>query len=229
MTKQLTDAEIDLAREIFLRTMQPTKTQEFNQQMAECSIRLSRVFSAAVREENRNCNEVEIDPIYTGISVEGMKAEFANFDNVGYTAFSGINSFSKNIDQSLPGELAAYPDAPRFDEMVSGFAKFDLYADGHRDKYKKTKTSSANTITCNYYPIYGTKDCYIAHTYPDWVVAKYTDKSGVIWGSDTDNLSFIDGYWYPVEPSDTRKVCILSFEVCLVDPENSLVSIGLPF
>lgn len=209
MNKHLTDAEINLAREIFLRAMQPVKTQDFNQQMAECSIRLARLFTAAVCEENRHCNEVDIDPIYTGISVEDVK---------------------KSFDANLPGELAAkYPDAPRFDEMNCGFAKFDLYAEGHRNKYQKIKTESVNEITCSYYGLDTLADKYIAHTYPDWVVAKYTDKFGTIWGSDRSNLVFNDGMWMPFDMSGVQRMCILSYEKCLVDPEHSLVSIDLPF
>lgn len=208
MNKHLTDAEINLAREIFLRTMQPVKTQDFNQQMAECSIRLARLFTAAVCEENRHCNHVEIDPIYTGISVEQMKKDF---------------------DSALQGELAVkYPDAPRFDEMVSGFAKFDLYAEGHNTKYEKIETKSFGTITCSYH-VGDLADKYIEHTYPDWVVAKYTDKFGTIWGSDRSDLVFNDGMWMPSDMSGVQKMCILSYEKCLVAPENSLVSIGLPF
>lgn len=210
MKKHLTDAEINLAREIFLRTMQPVKTQDFNQQMAECSIRLARLFTAAVCEENRHCNEVDIDPIYTSISVEDMK---------------------KSFDADLPGELAVkYPDAPRFDEMACCYEKFNIFGSLHKAKYEKIKVIE-ETITCNVFGVDGIEGSYIEHTYPDWVVAKFTDKNGVVWGASSDKFQYVDGMgiWVADNPSPKLKLAILMYEKCTVAPQDSLVSIDLPF
>lgn len=223
MKKHLTENEISLAREIFVSLAVPHKTQDFNKQMASVSIRLARIFSEAVQDENSDCEDFKFDPV--GYDVvksnllqpseevkQHLHAKYFGFDvgeSDSYTSVNPITSFNK---------------------MVCGFEKFDIFGSLHKAKYEKNEVIEG-TITCNLFGINGIEDSYIVHTYPDWVVAKFTDKNGIVWGASSDKFQYVDGMgiWVADNPSPKLKLAILMYEKCTVAPQDSLVSIDLPF
>ena len=198
MKKHLTENEISLAREIFVSLAVQHKTQDFNKQMASASIRLARIFSEAVQDENSDCEDFKFDPV--------------------------------KLDSVNPIFELQNTNIPRFDEMSCCYEKFDIFGPSHKSKYEKIEVIEG-TITCNLFGINGIEDSYIEHTYPDWVVAKFTDKHGIVWGASSDKFQYVDGMgiWVADNPSPKLKLAILMYEKCTVAPQDSLVSIDLPF
>lgn len=203
MDKQLTQDEVSFAREIFLSSLDISKTQDFNEQMAARSIKMARLFYAAVDTENSHCRDFSILNPAEILNIPDAVEPFnhAEYANVKYS------NLAMNIG---------------FEEMACCFEKFDRFAENHRGIYKKIKTGNINAITCT-----PDQDTFIAHQYPEWVVAKAKNKSGAIYGYSTDNIYYENGVWLFKEAN--TKICFLHFEECDAEAEFSLVSIDLPF
>lgn len=202
MDKQLTQNEVSFAREIFLHNLALGKTQDFNEQMAARSIKMARLFYAAVDTENSHCRDFSILNPAEILNIPDAIEPFnhAEYANVKYS------NLAMNIG---------------FEEMACCFEKFDRF-DVHKGMYRKVDSGNINTITCNY-----GEDKFIAHQYPEWVVAKAKNQSGSVYGFSTDNVSYENGIWISKEINS--KICFLQYEECDAEAEFSLVSIDLPF
>lgn len=216
MKKHLTENEISLAREIFVSLAVQHKTQDFNKQMASASIRMARLFSQAVEDENADCENFNIresELLQPSKEVkQHLHAKYFGFDVGESDSCTRVNPITS------------------FNQMVCGFEKFDIFGPLHKSKYEKNEVLDG-TITCNVFNVNGIEDNYIAHTYPDWVVAKFTDKYGIVWGANSDEFQYEEGLgiWIANNPNPKLKFAVLMYEKCTVAPRESLVSIDLPF
>lgn len=203
MDKQLTQGEVSFAREIFLHNLALGKTQDFNEQMAARSIKMARLFYAAVDTENSHCRDFSI---LNPAEILNIPDAVEPFNHTEYANAKYSNS-AMNIS---------------FEDMACCFEKFNRYADGHRGMYRKIDSGNVNTTTCTY-----GEDRFIAHQYPEWMVVKAKDQSGAIYGFSTDNIYYENGFWLFRESN--TKICVLHCEECDAEAEFSLVSIDLPF
>lgn len=131
--------------------------------------------------------------------------------NFGVSLGSGVDAAIKPVINAVDNQAA------------NSFDMFSTLIPIHAQKYKKFPCVPGST-TCFYDEV-----DYRDHAYPEWMVCKTKDASGVIYGWSTENLTYVEttGYWKSNDPE--AKFVHLWLEDCLVESKQSLISTYLPF
>lgn len=164
----------------------------------------------------RVINEGKIISLAEKLFVKFYENPMLTEDQIAKAALDAAEAFYKMVEQREREDI---------NPVKNGFDRFDSLDPRHSEIYTKIEKFEGG-ISCNDDE---RNRFYLNHEYPDWVVCKALDRSGKLFGYSTEHLVFDgDGWVVKKDIAEWDRVQIMG-ELCSANPEESLVSIQLPF